>query len=53
MTNSNLRQDTSWQRSTLKLIGLRNAVKTAQIVTEAAWQNKRSMGCHYRADSVG
>ena len=36
-----------------ELIGLRNAVKTAQIVTEAAWQNKRSMGCHYRADSVG
>ena len=36
-----------------ELIGLRNAVKTAQVVTEAAWQNKRSMGCHYRADSVG
>ena len=35
-----------------ELIGLRNAVKAAQVVTEAAWQNKRSMGCHYRADSV-
>jgi L-aspartate oxidase len=33
------------------LIGLRNAVKTAQTVAEAAWQNKRSMGCHYRADA--
>lgn len=32
------------------LIGLRNAVKAALIVTEAAWQNKRSMGCHFRAD---
>lgn len=36
-----------------ELIGLRNAVKAAQIVTEAAWQNKRSMGCHYRTDSIG
>jgi L-aspartate oxidase len=36
-----------------ELIGLRNAVKAAQVVTEAAWQNKRSMGCHYRADSMG
>ncbi len=32
------------------LIGLRNAVKAAQVVAEAAWQNKRSMGCHFRAD---
>ena len=30
------------------LIGLRNAVRTAAIVTSAAWENKRSMGCHYR-----
>ena len=35
-----------------ELIGLRNAVKAAQVVAEAAWQNKRSMGCHFRADSV-
>lgn len=32
------------------LIGLRNAVRTAIIVTNAAWSNKRSMGCHYRPE---
>lgn len=32
------------------LIGLRNAVRTAIIVTLSAWENKRSMGCHYRED---
>jgi len=30
------------------LIGLRNAVRTAVIVAAAAWENKQSMGCHYR-----
>ena len=30
------------------LIGLRNGVRTAVVVTLAAWANKRSMGCHYR-----
>lgn len=30
------------------LIGLRNAIQTAIIVTQAAWANKTSMGCHYR-----
>ncbi len=30
------------------LIGLRNAVRNALLVTLAAWQNKRSVGCHYR-----
>jgi len=30
------------------LIGLRNAVRTATIVTMAAWENKESMGCHHR-----
>ena len=35
-----------------ELIGLRNAVRAAIMVAEAAWQNKRSMGCHYRADSI-
>ncbi len=30
------------------LVGLRNAVRTAVIVTMAAWENKQSMGCHYR-----
>jgi L-aspartate oxidase len=32
------------------LVGLRNAVRAAIIVTSAAWENKRSMGCHYRED---
>jgi L-aspartate oxidase len=31
-----------------ELIGLRNAVRTALIVANAAWQNRTSMGCHYR-----
>ncbi len=30
------------------LIGLRNAVRAALVVATAAWQNRRSMGCHYR-----
>jgi L-aspartate oxidase len=30
------------------LIGLRNAVRCAVIVAAAAWQNKKSLGCHYR-----
>ena len=34
------------------LIGLRNAVRTAVIVTQAAIANKQSMGCHYREDAV-
>jgi len=32
------------------LVGLRNAVRAAIIVTSATWANKRSMGCHYRED---
>ncbi|MFC1660441.1 L-aspartate oxidase [Gemmatimonadota bacterium] len=35
-------------RITDGLIGLRNAVRAAMIVTLAAWENKRSVGCHYR-----
>ncbi|GAB4369064.1 MAG: L-aspartate oxidase [Calditrichia bacterium] len=35
-------------RLTDSLIGLRNATRSAIIVTMAAWENKRSMGCHYR-----
>lgn len=31
-----------------ELIGLRNSVRTALIVADAAWQNKQSIGCHYR-----
>ncbi|RIH87899.1 L-aspartate oxidase [Calidithermus roseus] len=30
------------------VIGLRNAVRTAILIAMAAWENKRSMGCHYR-----
>jgi L-aspartate oxidase len=30
------------------LIGLRNSVRAAMIVTMAAWENRESMGCHYR-----
>ncbi|HZY43642.1 MAG TPA: L-aspartate oxidase [Anaerolineae bacterium] len=30
------------------LIGLRNAVRTSIIVAMAAWENKASVGCHYR-----
>lgn len=35
-------------RITDSLIGLRNAARTAVLVTFAAWENKKSMGCHYR-----
>ncbi len=35
-------------RITDELIGLRNAVRTAIIVTMAAWMNKESVGCHHR-----
>jgi L-aspartate oxidase len=31
-----------------ELIGLRNAVRVALIVTLAAWENPVSKGCHYR-----
>jgi L-aspartate oxidase len=30
------------------LVGLRNAVRSAVIVAAAAWENKTSLGCHYR-----
>jgi len=30
------------------IIGLRNAVRAAIIVTISAWENKTSIGCHYR-----
>ena len=30
------------------VIGLRNAVRVSILITEAAWENKRSMGCHFR-----
>jgi L-aspartate oxidase len=31
-----------------ELIGLRNSVRVALIVTLAAWENQESRGCHYR-----
>jgi len=34
------------------LVGLRNAVQTALLVTRAAQRNRRSQGCHFREDSV-
>ncbi len=34
-------------RITDGLIGLRNAVRSALIVTAAAWTNKNSIGCHF------
>ncbi len=30
------------------LIGLRNAARTAVLVAAAAWENRTSVGCHYR-----
>ncbi len=36
-------------RLTDSLIGLRNSVQAALLVAQAAWSNKRSSGCHYRA----
>ncbi len=35
-------------RLTDEVIGLRNAVRTAVIVAAAAWENKVSLGAHYR-----
>lgn len=35
-------------RVTDSLLGLRNAARTAILITRDAWRNKRSMGCHYR-----
>ena len=32
------------------LIGLRNAIRVALIIAGAAWQNKQSVGCHFRED---
>jgi L-aspartate oxidase len=34
------------------LIGLRNAVEVALIVSQAARHNRQSRGCHFRSDSV-
>lgn len=37
-------------RLTDELIGLRNAVRAAILVADAAWANTTSIGCHYRID---
>jgi L-aspartate oxidase len=50
----NLQVDISRFYATTKLtdalIGLRNSVQAALIVAHAAWENKVSLGCHYRED---
>jgi L-aspartate oxidase len=46
--------ETFYRRTKLSdgLIGLRNAVEVALIVSQAARHNRQSRGCHFRADSV-
>jgi L-aspartate oxidase len=46
--------ETFYRRTKLSdgLIGLRNAVEVALIVAQAAYHNRQSRGCHYRADAV-
>ncbi|HUI88235.1 MAG TPA: L-aspartate oxidase [Anaerolineales bacterium] len=46
--------ETFYQKTKLSdgLIGLRNAVEVALIVAQAAYHNRQSRGCHYRADAV-
>lgn len=43
-----------YRRSTITdaLLGLRNALQTALIVTHAAWANRQSRGAHFREDAV-
>ncbi|NNM43024.1 MAG: hypothetical protein HKM07_01610 [Chlamydiae bacterium] len=33
---------------TPELLGLRNGVQTALLITQGAYRNKNSLGCHYR-----
>jgi L-aspartate oxidase len=46
--------ETFYRRTKLSdgLIGLRNAVEVALIIAQAAYHNRQSRGCHYRADAV-
>ncbi|MBI5602421.1 MAG: L-aspartate oxidase [Deltaproteobacteria bacterium] len=46
--------ETFYRRTKLSdgLIGLRNAVEVALIISQAARHNRQSRGCHFRADSV-
>jgi L-aspartate oxidase len=42
--------DSFYEKSALTadLIGLRNGILTALLITQGAWRNKQSLGCHYR-----
>ena len=46
--------ETFYRRTKLSdgLIGLRNAVEVALLIAHAAYQNRQSRGCHFRADAV-
>ena len=46
--------ETFYQNTRLSdgLIGLRNAVEVSLIVAQAAYHNRQSRGCHFRADAV-
>ena len=46
--------ETFYQHTKLSdgLIGLRNAVEVALIIAQAAYHNRQSRGCHFRADAV-
>ena len=46
--------ETFYRRTKLSdgLIGLRNAVEVALIVAQAAYHNRQSRGCHFRADAA-
>jgi len=51
LRNLSLEIDKFYRRVKLTdaLIGLRNSVQAAIIIAEAAWANRQSRGCHYRA----
>ena len=42
--------DSFYEKAALNedLIGLRNGILTALLITQGAWRNKHSLGCHYR-----
>ena len=46
--NAQIGQFYSKSHTTDDLIGLRNAVLAALLITRAASANRRSIGCHYR-----
>lgn len=51
LRNHSLEIDKFYRRVKLTdgLIGLRNSVQAAVIIADAAWHNRESRGCHYRA----